>query len=148
MKTNPSMEAIEGEIPTYSNPLFEFDDKYISGDVNPLFDEVLEDIESKASYDSNLDEPDFLVTPLSDTNKDKCFDPGGDVVEINAFDIPSDFKDSNYDSKGDVLYLESFLSDDTTHNLLPEVFRDHDPRSLSDINDLKSMVKVFDPKIP
>ncbi|GKG15889.1 hypothetical protein Tco_0358212, partial [Tanacetum coccineum] len=33
----------------YSNPLFEFDDEYISSDVNPLFDEVLEDIESKDS---------------------------------------------------------------------------------------------------
>nr|GEU33774.1 hypothetical protein [Tanacetum cinerariifolium] len=29
----------------YSNLLYEFDDEYISGDVNPLFDEVLEDIE-------------------------------------------------------------------------------------------------------
>nr|GFB49282.1 hypothetical protein [Tanacetum cinerariifolium] len=46
----------------YSNPLFEFDDEYISSDVNPLFDEVLENIESKDSYDSNLDEPDLLVT--------------------------------------------------------------------------------------
>ncbi|GKG35276.1 hypothetical protein Tco_0440430, partial [Tanacetum coccineum] len=34
----------------YLNPLFEFDDDYISSDVNPLFDEVLETIESKDSY--------------------------------------------------------------------------------------------------
>ncbi|GJT63453.1 retrovirus-related pol polyprotein from transposon TNT 1-94 [Tanacetum coccineum] len=39
-------------------------------------------IESKASYDSNLDEPAVLVTPLSDDNEDECFDPGGDVDEI------------------------------------------------------------------
>nr|GEX13538.1 hypothetical protein [Tanacetum cinerariifolium] len=132
----------------YSNPLFEFDDEYISSDVNPLFDEVLEDIESKASYDSNLDKPALLVTPLFDSNEDECFDPGGDVDDINAFDIPSDFKDSYYDSEGDLLYLESLISDDTTPNLLPEVFLDHDPRSLRDINDLKIMVKVFDPRIP
>nr|GEW68758.1 hypothetical protein [Tanacetum cinerariifolium] len=33
----------------YSKPLFEFDDEYISSNVNPLFDEVLEDIECKDS---------------------------------------------------------------------------------------------------
>ncbi|GKD39188.1 hypothetical protein Tco_1259395 [Tanacetum coccineum] len=51
-------------------------------DVNPLFDEVLENIESKNSYVSNLDEPTLLVTPLSDANEDECFDTGGDVDEI------------------------------------------------------------------
>ncbi|GJT52963.1 hypothetical protein Tco_0988017 [Tanacetum coccineum] len=63
----------------YSNPLFEFDDKYISSYVDPLFDEVLEDIECKDSYDSNLDESTFLVTHLSDSNKDECFTPSDDV---------------------------------------------------------------------
>ncbi|GKA37375.1 hypothetical protein Tco_0723940, partial [Tanacetum coccineum] len=72
----------EENVKMYSNPLFEFDDEYISSDVNPLFDEVLEDIESKDSYVSNLNEPALLVTPLSDDNKDECFDPGSDVDEI------------------------------------------------------------------
>ncbi|GJY32457.1 hypothetical protein Tco_0416926 [Tanacetum coccineum] len=66
----------------YSNPLFEFDDDYISSDVNPLFDEVFENIESKDTYVSNLDEPTLLVTPLFAFNEDECFDPGGDVDEI------------------------------------------------------------------
>ncbi|GJZ11768.1 hypothetical protein Tco_0546527, partial [Tanacetum coccineum] len=70
---------------TYSNPLFDFDDEYISSDVNPLFNGELEDIESKDSYVSNLDKPVLLVTPLSDANEDECFDPGGDIDEINAF---------------------------------------------------------------
>ncbi|GJW76603.1 hypothetical protein Tco_0138285 [Tanacetum coccineum] len=69
----------EDNVNIYSNPLFEFDDEYISSDVNPLFDEVLEDIECKDSYDSNLDESTFLVTPLSDSNKDECFTPSDDV---------------------------------------------------------------------
>nr|GEU84225.1 reverse transcriptase domain-containing protein [Tanacetum cinerariifolium] len=60
-------------------PLFEFDDEYISSDVNHLFDEVIEDIECKDSYDSNLDVSTFLVTPLSDTNEDEYFAPGDDV---------------------------------------------------------------------
>nr|GEV14036.1 hypothetical protein [Tanacetum cinerariifolium] len=107
-------DVSEDNVKIYSNPLFEFDDEYISSDVNPLFDEVLENIKNKDSYDSNLDEPDLLVTPLFDTNEDECFDPRGNIDEIDAFDIPSDFEDGYYDSDGDVLYLESFLSHDTT----------------------------------
>ncbi|GKB15452.1 hypothetical protein Tco_0849375 [Tanacetum coccineum] len=71
----------EDNVKICSNPLFEFDDKYISSDVI-FFNEVLEDIESEDFYVSKLDEPDLLVTPLSKLNKDECFDPGGDVDEI------------------------------------------------------------------
>ncbi|GJV07771.1 hypothetical protein Tco_1345427 [Tanacetum coccineum] len=137
----------EDNVKIYSNPLFEFDDEYISSDVNPLFDEVLENIESKYSYVSNLDEPALLVTPRSDANEDECFDLGGDIDEINVF---LDIVDDYYDSEGDIIYLESLLIKDTTPNLPPEVFLDHDPRSLKDKldkEDLKSMVKVFDPDI-
>ncbi|GKG00035.1 hypothetical protein Tco_0301725, partial [Tanacetum coccineum] len=69
---------------------------------------------------------------------DLIFDPGGDIDEINAFldiNIPTNIKDGFYDSEGDVLYLESLLSDDTTPSPPPEVFLDHDQRSLRDIND-------------
>ncbi|GJU35303.1 hypothetical protein Tco_1183657 [Tanacetum coccineum] len=137
----------------YSNPLFEFDDEYISNDVNPLFDEVLENIESKDSYVSNLDEPDLLVTPLSDANEDECFYLGGDIDKIDAFldmDISTDIEDGYHDSEGDIIYLESLLINDTIPILPPEVFLDPDPRSLKDELDnvnLKSMVKVFDPGI-
>ncbi|GJR70969.1 hypothetical protein Tco_0017034 [Tanacetum coccineum] len=72
----------EDNVKIYSNPLFKFDDEYISSEVNPLFDEVLENIESKDSYVSNLDEPALLVTHLSNFNEDECFDPGGNVDEI------------------------------------------------------------------
>ncbi|GJT93837.1 hypothetical protein Tco_1082682, partial [Tanacetum coccineum] len=180
---------------TFSNPLFKFDVSYNSSDLNPLFDKVLEDIECKDSYDSNLDESTFLVTPLSNSNKDEClapgddieillhhdpstpmksvasilegfiddppfeenndlfdlecktndwkrilydapidevecFDPGGDNDEIDAFlaiEVPR-YIEGYYDSEGDVIYLESLLSDDTTHNLSPEVFFDHKPQ--------------------
>ncbi|GJS37542.1 hypothetical protein Tco_0535924 [Tanacetum coccineum] len=74
----------------YSNPLFEFDDNYNSSDINPLFNEILEDVMSKDSNVSNFDEPVLLNTPLFD--EDKCFDPGGDIDEINAF--LDDYKDS------------------------------------------------------
>nr|GEV59928.1 hypothetical protein [Tanacetum cinerariifolium] len=100
----------EDNVKIYSNSLFEFDEEYISSNVNPIFDEVLEYIKSKA----------LLVTPLFDSYEDECFDSGGDVDEINAFDNPLDFEDGYYDSDGDVIYLESLLSDDTTLNLPPE----------------------------
>nr|GFA07909.1 hypothetical protein [Tanacetum cinerariifolium] len=58
-------DILEKKFKIYSNPPFEFDDEYISSDVNPLFVEVLKDIESKASYDSNLDEPTLLLHPFS-----------------------------------------------------------------------------------
>ncbi|GJV17538.1 hypothetical protein Tco_1362861 [Tanacetum coccineum] len=166
-----SDEDVPENVKIYSNPLFEFDDEYIFSDVNPLFDEELEDIKCKASYDSNLDESTFLVTPLSDFNKDECFtpsddnewkkilyedliddlifDPGDDINEIDTFldvDIPTNIEDSYHDLEGDIYYLESLLSDNTTLSLPSKVFLDHDPRSLS--NDLKIMVKIFDPGIP
>nr|GEZ75970.1 hypothetical protein [Tanacetum cinerariifolium]GEZ77022.1 hypothetical protein [Tanacetum cinerariifolium] len=75
-------DVSKDKVKFYSNPLFEFDDKYIFSDVNPLFDEVLENIENKDFYDSNLDEPDLLVTPLFDANENGCFDPGDYVDEI------------------------------------------------------------------
>ncbi|GKF46338.1 hypothetical protein Tco_0136140, partial [Tanacetum coccineum] len=48
-------------------------------DINPLFDEELEDIGCKDSYDSNLDESTFLVTLLFYSNKDECLAPGDDI---------------------------------------------------------------------
>ncbi|GKF05994.1 hypothetical protein Tco_0036662 [Tanacetum coccineum] len=154
---------------TFSNPLFEFDVNFN----NALFDEELKDIECKDSYDSNLDESTFLVTPLSDSNKDEsliprddiefllhndpstplksvasilegfiedppfeenefemndeaeCFNPGGDNDEIDAFLAinVSTYNEGYYDSEGDITYLESLLSKDTTHNLSQSVFR-------------------------
>ncbi|GKE60184.1 hypothetical protein Tco_1510551, partial [Tanacetum coccineum] len=146
-------DVLEDNVKIYLNPLFEFDDKYISSDVNPLFDEVLENIESKDSYVSNFDEPALLVTPLSDANEDDCFDPGGETNEIDAFldmDISMDIENSYHDSEGDIIYLETLLINDTIPNLTPKVFLDHDPKNLRDEPDnevLKSMVKVFDPEI-
>ncbi|GKF04500.1 hypothetical protein Tco_0035168, partial [Tanacetum coccineum] len=54
----------------------------------------------------------------------------GDNDEIDAFlaiEVPTYIEEGYYDSEGDVLYLESFLSDDNTHNLSSDVFFDHEP---------------------
>ncbi|GJT06898.1 reverse transcriptase domain-containing protein [Tanacetum coccineum] len=135
----------------YSNPLFEFDVNYNSSNINPLFKEMLEDVESKDSNVSNFDEPVLLNTPLFD--EDECFDPGGNIDEIDAFlaiEVSTNIEEGYYDSEGDVFYLESLLSDDTTHNLSPEVFFDHEPQCFKDeseLDTLENMVKVFDPGI-
>ncbi|GJU87302.1 hypothetical protein Tco_1294848, partial [Tanacetum coccineum] len=119
----------------YSNPLFQFDEEYISSDINPFYNKVLEDIDHKNSLLA-IDEPFLLDIPppgsklvnLEELNEDECFDPGGS--EIDA-DIPLDFED-DYNSEGDIIYLESLLINDTIPNLPPEVFLDHDPKSLND----------------
>ncbi|GJV19860.1 hypothetical protein Tco_1368880 [Tanacetum coccineum] len=197
----PFCDNPEENFKIYLNPLFEFDDKYISSDVNPLFNEALEDIESKNSYVSNLDEQALLVTHFFELNEDECFDLGGDEIEAcltshsippgidgadfdpegdilllekllsddisfslplkelyfedlkmikSSIDTPSNSEDDYYDSEGDIIYLESLLIKDTTYTLPPEVFLDIDPKSLMDEHDnedLKSMIKVFDPGI-
>ncbi|GJS08371.1 hypothetical protein Tco_0365167 [Tanacetum coccineum] len=132
----------------YSNPLFEFDDDFTSSDVNPLFNEVLEDVESEDSFDSKLAEPTLLISPLSDTNKDECFDPGGD--EIDAFldlDISTEIENDFHDSEGDIIFLEKILINNTFPNLPSKVFLDHDPRSLKDEPNFVELVQVFDPEI-
>ncbi|GJW16660.1 hypothetical protein Tco_0024096 [Tanacetum coccineum] len=108
----PEEDVQEENFKIYLNPLFEFDKEYIFSNVNPLFNEVLEDIENKDSYVSNLDEPALLVTPLFDANEDEYFDSGGDIDEINSFldiDVSTDIEGDYYNSKGDIIYLKSIL---------------------------------------
>ncbi|GJX81085.1 hypothetical protein Tco_0329234 [Tanacetum coccineum] len=179
----------------------------------PRDDFVLEDFECKDSYDSNLDESTFLVTPLSNSNKDECltpgddiefllhhdpstpiksvasilegfideppfeenddlfdlecktndwkkilydaqideaecFDPKGDNDEIDAFlaiEVPTYIEEGYYDSEEDIIYLESLLSDDTTHNLSPDVFFDHEPQHIKNESDYDTLI-TFSPK--
>ncbi|GJY32333.1 hypothetical protein Tco_0415828 [Tanacetum coccineum] len=73
--------------------------------------------------------PVLLNTPLSD--KVECSDPEDEIDEIDAFlamEVSSNFEEGYYDSEGDVIFLENLLSDDTTHNLAPEVISDHEPQ--------------------
>ncbi|GJX07925.1 reverse transcriptase domain-containing protein [Tanacetum coccineum] len=187
---------------TFSNPFFEIDVNFNSSDINPLFDEELEDIECNDSYDSNLNESTFPITNrIPDSNKDdsliprddiefllhddlstllksvasilegfiedspfeenddlfdlecktndeaECFDPEGDNDEIDAFlaiEVPTHIE-GYYDSEGDVTYLESLLSEDTTHNLYPEVFFDHEPQQLRNEPENEPLI-TFSPK--
>ncbi|GJS77592.1 hypothetical protein Tco_0727473 [Tanacetum coccineum] len=202
---------------TSTLPSIETKDSLIMGDEHlstfNVEEIVLEDIECKDSYDSNLDESTFLVMPLSNSNKDECvaprddiefllhhdpstplksvasilkgfineppfeenddlfdlecktndwkrilynaqideaecFDPGGDNDEIDAFlaiEVPTYIEEGYYDSEGDVLYLESLLSDDTTHNLSPKVFFNHEPQHIENESDRDTFYPKSDP---
>ncbi|GJT55927.1 reverse transcriptase domain-containing protein [Tanacetum coccineum] len=137
VKTSDNLEEFADELTllkkdvhfqVYSNPLFEFDDNFTSSNENPLFNEMDEDVENKNSNVSDSDEPVLLNTPLTD--KVECFAPEDDIDEIDAFlamEVSSNFEEGYFDSEGDVIFLDNLLSDDTTHNLAPEVISDHEP---------------------
>ncbi|GJU32836.1 reverse transcriptase domain-containing protein [Tanacetum coccineum] len=141
VKTNDNPEELTDELTllkkdvheenfqVYLNPLFEFDDNFNSSNVNPLFNEMVDDVENENYNILNSDEPVLLNTPLSD--KVECFDPEDDIDEIDAFlamEVSSNFEEDYIDSEGDVIFLENLLSDDTTHNLAPEEISDHEPQ--------------------
>ncbi|GJT09403.1 hypothetical protein Tco_0856445 [Tanacetum coccineum] len=62
-------DVSEDNVKIYSNPLFEFDDEYISSHVNPLFDEVLEDIE---------------IMDISTDIKNGYHDSEGDIIYLES----------------------------------------------------------------
>ncbi|GJU74242.1 hypothetical protein Tco_1265647 [Tanacetum coccineum] len=71
-----------------------------------------------------------------------------DIDEIDAFlamEVSSNFEEGYYDSEEDVIFLESLLSDDTTHNLSPEQFFNHEPRQLRNKPENEPLID-FSPK--
>ncbi|GJZ29251.1 reverse transcriptase domain-containing protein [Tanacetum coccineum] len=137
VKTSDNLEEFADELTllkkdvhfqVYSNPLFEFDDNFTSSNGNPLFSEMDEDVENKNSNNLDSDEPFLLNIPL--TVKVECFALEDDIDEIDAFlamEVSSNFKEGYFDSEGDVIFLENLLSNNTTHNLAPEVISDQEP---------------------
>ncbi|GJY32356.1 hypothetical protein Tco_0415851 [Tanacetum coccineum] len=103
-------------------------DEVIKSSVKDLVP-ILKNIKSKDSYVSNLDKPALLVIPLFEANEDECFDPGGEIDEIDAFldiDVSTDIKNGYHDSEGDIIYLESLLINDTIPNLPPRIAPDYE----------------------
>ncbi|GKD99048.1 reverse transcriptase domain-containing protein [Tanacetum coccineum] len=130
VKTSDNLEEFADELTllkkdahfqVYSNSLFEFDDTFNDSNVNPLFEEMKEEVEIENS--KVHDEPVLL-------HKDECFDLEDDTDEIDAFlamEVSSNFEEGCFDSEGDVIFLENLLNDNTTHNLAPEMIYDHEP---------------------
>ncbi|GJQ91003.1 hypothetical protein Tco_0002142 [Tanacetum coccineum] len=125
----------EENFQVYSNPLFEFDDDFNSSNENPHFNEIDEDVENKNSNVLDSDDLVLLNTPLFD--KVECSDPKNDIDEIDVFlamEVSFNFEEGYFDSEGDVIFLENLHSDDTTHNLAPEVILDHEPKQNESIH--------------
>ncbi|GJU25632.1 hypothetical protein Tco_1164253 [Tanacetum coccineum] len=131
---------------TFSNPLFDSNDDSTSSDNESLSDEdvpVLEDIECKDSYDSNLDESTLLVTPLFDSNKDECLALSDDIElllhhdsSINVVSILEGFTDEPpLEENYDLFDLESKEND------WKKILYD------APIDDLITEDKVLDPEI-
>ncbi|GKC71899.1 hypothetical protein Tco_1117782 [Tanacetum coccineum] len=106
-----------------SNPLFEFDDNFKSSTINPLFDEMEENVEIKNS--NVFDEPVLLNTPLSD--KVAPEDNNDEIDDFLAMEVFSNFEEGYFDLEGDVTFLDNLLSDDSSHNLASEEISDHEP---------------------
>nr|GEY03159.1 ribonuclease H-like domain-containing protein [Tanacetum cinerariifolium] len=85
------IDVFEEKSVTFSNPLFDSKDDFTSSDDESLSDEDVpedNDIECKDSYDSNLDESTFPVTPFFDSNEDEYFATGDDI-ELLLYRDPS-----------------------------------------------------------
>ncbi|GJZ81561.1 hypothetical protein Tco_0646555 [Tanacetum coccineum] len=169
--SNPLFEFNDEYISSDVNPLFNESDLLVT----PLFklnedeyfdpggDFILEEIKACLTSDSippGIDDDDFdpegdillLEKLLNDdplsplpTKELNC-----DELKVIKSNVSTDFEDDYYDSEGDIIYLESLLIKDTIPYLPPEIFLDHEPRSLKgepDNDKLKSMVKIFDPGI-
>ncbi|GJR38430.1 reverse transcriptase domain-containing protein [Tanacetum coccineum] len=131
---DPNPERFINEPALVCLPLPGDDESFLKKDVQ----EILEDVERKDSNVSNFEEPVLLNTSLFD--EDECFDPGGKIDKMSAC------MDAYNDSEGDVLEILH----NTTHNLFPEVFFDHEPQGLKDEpnnDDLMTEDKVFDPGV-
>nr|GEX46263.1 hypothetical protein [Tanacetum cinerariifolium] len=146
------INVFEEKAVTFSNPLFNSNDDFISSNDKSLSDEdvpednVLEDIECKDSYDPNLDESTFLVTPLFDSNEDEYFTPGDDVElllhhdpsipKMSVASILEGFTDEpSLEENNDLFDLES------KNNKWKKILYD------APIDDLMTKDKVFDPGI-
>ncbi|GKD70324.1 hypothetical protein Tco_1324414 [Tanacetum coccineum] len=109
----------EDNVKIYSNHLFKFDDEYISNDVNPLFDEVFENIES-----GDVDEIELLLH----------HDPS--TLKLSVVSILEGFTDEPpFEENDDLFDLKS--KENEWKKILYEAPNE----------DLKSMVKVFNPGI-
>nr|GEU89946.1 hypothetical protein [Tanacetum cinerariifolium] len=107
----------------------------------------LQEIECKDSYDSNLDESTFLVTHLSDSNKDEYLTIGEDVELLLH-------RDPSTHILSIVSILEGFTDEsplEENDDLFDLESKENDWKKIlydAQIDDLMSEDKVFDPEIP
>ncbi|GKB46450.1 hypothetical protein Tco_0897203 [Tanacetum coccineum] len=89
----------------FSNLPSEFDEESISSDVNPIYDEVLEDIDSIIDFSPKID-------PLLE-------EFAGELALINP--IPPGIAGADSDPEGDIRLVEKLLNDNSSHRTPDEL---------------------------
>ncbi|GJR70476.1 hypothetical protein Tco_0016541 [Tanacetum coccineum] len=87
--------------------------------------------------------PSVTPTPISEPDVPKSL-PKPNIPYPSRLNQEK-FREGYYDSEGDILYLESLLSDDNTHNLSFDVFFDHEPQHIKNESDHDTLI-TFSPK--
>ncbi|GJX72433.1 hypothetical protein Tco_0309604 [Tanacetum coccineum] len=114
----------------YSNPLFEFDEEIISSEINPLYNEVLEDLDSIPLGNDNdhFNTESYLIESL--LNRDNLIDSSpkidshldefaGELALINP--IPPGINKVNFDPEGDIRLIKKLLYDNSFSICPPKV---------------------------
>ncbi|GJU28313.1 reverse transcriptase domain-containing protein [Tanacetum coccineum] len=124
VKTSDNLEEFADELTLL--------DSFLPGNDDSILKKVVQE-ENFQVYSNPLFEFDDHFTS---SNVDVS-DPEVDIDEIDAFlamEVSSNFEEGYYDSERDVIFLKNLLSDDTTHNLAPEVIFDHEPKQNESIH--------------
>ncbi|GJY71740.1 reverse transcriptase domain-containing protein [Tanacetum coccineum] len=66
---------------------------------------------------------------------DLPFEENEDLFDLEYIKVHTYIEEGYYDSEGDVLYLESLLNDDNTHNFSSDVFFDHESQHIENESD-------------
>ncbi|GJS08768.1 putative ribonuclease H-like domain-containing protein [Tanacetum coccineum] len=118
VKTSDNLEEFADELTLLDSFPPDNDDSVLKKDVHE---------ENFQVYSNPLFELDNHFT----SSNVECSNPEVDIDEINAFlamEVSPNFEEGYYDSEGDLIFLESLFSDDTTHNISLEVIFDHEPK--------------------
>ncbi|GJZ56155.1 reverse transcriptase domain-containing protein [Tanacetum coccineum] len=111
-----------------SDNLEKFTDELTPLNSLPPGDDV--SILKKDSQEGNFQVHSNPLFEFDDNFKSSTINPLFDEMEEDEMilmkEISMDYEEGYYDSEGDVLFLESLLCEDTTHNFASEVISDHD----------------------
>ncbi|GJY92624.1 hypothetical protein Tco_0508406 [Tanacetum coccineum] len=96
----------------FSNLPFEFDIESISSDVNPIYDEVLEDIDGINDLIDSIIDFSYKIDPLLE-------EFAGELALINL--IPPRISGADSDLEGDIRLVKKLLNDISSHRTLDEL---------------------------
>ncbi|GJT43462.1 hypothetical protein Tco_0952177 [Tanacetum coccineum] len=140
----------------YSNPLLEFDEEIFSGEINPLYNEVLEDLDLVLSRNENdhfnaesnlieslLNKDTVITSPKIDFLLEEF---AGELAPINP--IPSGIAETNFDPKEDIRLIKKLLYDNSSPRPPKELNYENSIKSFSQspipVEDSDSLMEEID----